>query len=75
MNAVLTLTEMRDRFPRQWVLVGSPRFDRKGRLRSGTVLAHSSNRDEVYRQLRETDARSVNVEYLGEVPADLALAL
>jgi hypothetical protein len=75
MNGVLTLAEMRDRFPRQWVLVGSPRFDRKGRLRSGTVLAHSSSRDEVYRQLRESDAQSVNVEYLGDMPPDLALAL
>lgn len=75
MNALLSLTEMQQRFPGQWVLVSSPRFDRQGRLRSGAVLAHSANRDEVYERLRETEARFVNVEYMGEVPSDLGVAL
>jgi hypothetical protein len=75
MNAVLTATEMRRRFEDQWVLVEDPRFDQKGKLRSGSVLAHSPKREEIYQRLREAEARSMSVEYLGEVPADLAVAL
>jgi hypothetical protein len=75
MEATLTATQMRQRFNGQWILVGNPRFDPQGRLRSGFVLAHSPKRDEIYQLLRKTEAQSISVEYAGDVPADLAVAL
>lgn len=75
MSITLTLLEMRKRFPGQWVLVADPRFDPSGQLQSGVLLAHSSHREEIYQKLRQTQSQSVSVEYLGEVPIDLAVVL
>ncbi|CAN5688400.1 hypothetical protein BH11ARM2_BH11ARM2_09980 [soil metagenome] len=45
-----TLEEMSRRYDGEWILIGDPELDREGNPASGTVLAHSRERDEVYDQ-------------------------
>ena len=63
MNDVLTLGEIEARFPSEWVLIGDPQTDESQHLLSGTVLFHSTNRDEVDRKL------------LGVAPAEVRIPL
>jgi hypothetical protein len=50
MDEVLTIDEIKARFDGEWVLVGDPVTDEFLEVRSGRVLSHSKDRDEVYRR-------------------------
>ena len=41
----------------------------------GEVLAHSSNRDNIYSAISSRDGQSVAIEYIGAIPEDLAVIL
>jgi len=75
MKAGLTFQEMKAKYPGEWLLIGDPELDPSFHAKSGKVLAHSRSRDEIYRQLARVPGKRVSVEYAGQVPADLAVAL
>jgi hypothetical protein len=75
MKAVLTFQEMKAKYPGEWLLIGDPELDASLHAKSGKVLAHSRSRDEVYGELTRVRGKRVSVEYAGEIPADLAVAL
>ncbi len=75
MSEVMSLQEMRERYYGQWVLVGYEELDDDLTVRRGRVLAHSPDKDELYRQLLTLRGQRIAVEYLGEVPEDLAVVL
>lgn len=75
MSDVLTLPEIEARFPSEWVLIGDPQTDEFQRLRSGTVLFHSPDRDEVDRKLLELRPPKFAFRFLGSPPEDMALIL
>jgi hypothetical protein len=41
----------------------------------GRVITHSPSKDEIYRILSQTHGKDVIVEYMGELPKDLAVML
>ena len=47
MAEVLTIDEINERFPDEWVLIGDPETDESLEVRRGKVLCHSKERDEV----------------------------
>jgi len=53
MTEFMSVAEIRDRFESEWVLLKDPEITDSLRVRSGTVLWHSRDRDEVYRKARE----------------------
>lgn len=70
MNEVMTIAEIHERFPSEWVLLGAPQTDPYRGVQSGTLLCHSRDRDEVYRKAMELPApRHIAVLYTGSVPA------
>jgi hypothetical protein len=70
MNEVLTLAEINERFPSEWVLLGDPQTDTYLGVQGGTLLCHSKDRDEVYRKAIELPApKHIAVLYTGPVPA------
>lgn len=73
MNDVLTIDEIEARFPSEWVLIGDPQTDEYQRLLAGTVLFHSSDRDDVDRKLLELRPPRFAFRYLGAMPEDVAL--
>jgi hypothetical protein len=80
MDEILTLEEMKKRYSGEWVLIGCTELDPEMRIIRGRILAHSLDRDEVYRQiplslLVDDQIVALAVEYMGEVPEDVAVVL
>jgi len=75
MDETLTVEEIEDRFPSEWVLIGDPQTDEAQRLLAGKVLFHSPERDEVDRRLLELRPSRFAFRYLGAMPEGMALVL
>ena len=75
MKDVLTIEEIESRFDSEWVLVGDLKSDKAQWVVSGRVLAHSRNRDDVYRTLLALRPRHYAMWYTGKLPDDMAVVL
>jgi hypothetical protein len=70
MSQVLTTAEIYAQFPSEWALLGDPQTGPQLGIRSGTVLWHSKDRDEVDRKAIELPApKHIAVLYTGPIPA------
>ncbi|MEG4116484.1 hypothetical protein QUA43_03190 [Microcoleus sp. N9_B4] len=68
---ILTAAEIRDRYPREWVLIADTESDDLWNVIRGEVLAHSPQREEIDRALTKfKDIRSISIEYTGPIPDD-----
>ncbi len=65
--------EMKKKYPQEWVLVEFAELNQDLSVKEGTVIAHSPDRDEVYRQLSRTKGKNIAVEYLGSASSDLTV--
>ena len=75
MNQVMNVKAIKEQYAGEWVLIAYTELDDEMRVIRGQVLAHSPDRDEVYRKLLSVRGEKVAVEYMGEVPEDLAVVL
>jgi hypothetical protein len=76
MNEVLTRTEIEARFPDEWILVINPDVGPDQVVRSGTLLAHSKDRDEIDRMAIEAPARHIAVWFNGDpIPAGMKVLM
>lgn len=75
MDEVLTLEELRKRYDGEWVLVGDPELTDMNEVVRGKVLAHSPDRDEVYRKLAELRPKRSAMECFKRVPDDVVIVL
>lgn len=71
----MTYEQIKARFDSEWVLVGEPETDEALNIRSGTVLHHSKDREEVYRRAIELRPPRVAVMYAGTIPEDTAVVV
>ena len=72
---MMTYEEIEERYQSEWILVGTPETDEALNVRRGTVLHHSRDREEVYREaIRLRPSRSA-VIYTGTMPQDTAVVL
>ncbi len=78
MADIQTIDEMREAYRGEWAFLADCEDDGSGRLVRGKVVAHSADRDDVYRVMAnygETADHSgegggyFTVRYLGEIPA------
>ncbi|MBI1913932.1 MAG: hypothetical protein HYS12_04235 [Planctomycetes bacterium] len=70
MDSVLTVEEIRERFPSEWVLIGDPQTAETLAVQAGKVLCHSKDRDEVYRKAIELRPKRFAFLYTGPIPAE-----
>jgi hypothetical protein len=75
MGEILSYSEMKQCFDAEWVLLENPETLDDLIVRSGKVLSHSKNRDEIYRKARELKPRHSAILFLGELPDDVAVVL
>ncbi len=75
MEEIMSIQEMRSRYPAEWLLIAYTELDEEMNVIRGEVLAHSPDRDEIYRQLLLMKGKSVAIEYAGTIPEDLAVVL
>ncbi len=71
----MTLAEQLQGYQNEWVLIEYTELDEHLNAIHGRVIAHSPNKDEIYRILSQTHGKNVIVEYVGELPKDLAVML
>ncbi len=74
-DQVLTLDQIKEEFDSEWILLADPEVDRRGQIVRGRVVAHSKDRDEVYRKSIELRLKSAATLYTGKMPKDTAIVL
>ena len=67
--------EIKNAFKDQWVLVQVDEVDASFNILEGEVLAHSKDKEEVYKKLLQIRPKQFSVEYTGVIPEDLAVVL
>jgi hypothetical protein len=75
MNEFLSLAEIQARFESEWVLLEDPETTESLEVKSGRVLWHSKDRDEVYRKARELRPKHSALLYTGRLPEKMVVVL
>lgn len=75
MKETMTYAEISGQFDSEWVLLEDPETAPDLTVRTGKVLWHSRNRDEVYRKARELHPAHSAMLYVGKMPDDVAVVL
>jgi len=71
---ILTITEIRDRYPGEWVLIADPESEDQWNALRGKILAHSPEREEIDKALIAfKHIQSISIEYTGPIPYDYAV--
>ena len=74
-DKILSLEEIFSLYPDEWVLIVNPELDEEFSVIRGEVLAHATERDEIYSKLSLRNGKSVAIEYTGSIPDNLAVML
>ena len=69
----MRLGDIQKKYRNQWVLVEFSKLDKDLRVKDGKVLAHASNKEDIYKALLGTRGKNVSIEYCGELPKDLVV--
>ncbi len=72
---ILSLEEIFSLYPDRWVLIVNPELDEELNVIRGEVLAHATERDEIYSKLSLRNGKSVAIEYTGSIPDNIAVML
>ena len=75
MTEVVVLDDIQNRFVSEWVLLEDPETTESLEIKSGKVLWHSKDRDEVYRKARELQPVHSAILYTGTIPEDMVIVL
>jgi hypothetical protein len=75
MNEVLTMDEIKARYPSEHVLVEDPQTNWDHVVLGGRVLAHSADQGEVYCKGLELRPKRFAVVFTGELPEDVVYIL
>jgi hypothetical protein len=71
MVEILTIEEMKERYPDEWVLIGDYQTKPSSlEVVAGRVLAHHKDRDEFDRLIRAQMPAPVSIKCFKELPAD-----
>ena len=69
----MTWKEIRKRYAGQWVLIEYRKLDEQLNVIDGEVIAHSPDKETIYKHLLKTKGKNIAIEYAGELPQDLAV--
>ncbi len=73
---VMTIEEIRQTYPNQWVIIADTESDEDFNIIKGQVLAHSPERAQIDQALMDyTQMPSLAIEYTGSIPEDYAVML
>ena len=75
MSETMTFEEIELRYDGQWVLIAYTETDEDLKVVKGKVIAHSANKEDGDRALAKAGEQPLAIEYMGQVPEDLAFIL
>lgn len=70
----LAFNEIKTRYPDEWVLLKDPETVEGLSIKSGVLVAHSSNRDDIYRKQRNLKG-DYAILFTGEIAKDKVFVL
>ncbi|MEW6104043.1 MAG: hypothetical protein AB1630_09600 [bacterium] len=59
----------------EWVLIDVKEIDDDFMIKEGEIIAHSKDKEEIYKNLLEKRPKNFSIEYTGKIPEDLAVVL
>lgn len=74
MNKKESIEVIKEKYKDEWVLISDYELDEALNPLCGVVVAHSKNRDEIYKEQMDYKG-NLCIEYTGEIPDDLAVML
>jgi hypothetical protein len=75
MSKLMTFAEIKRNYDGEWVLIAYTKTNEDLQVIEGKVIAHSANKEDIYKALESTPQQPLAIEYMGEVPEDLAFIL
>ena len=75
MSEIMTFEEIKENYDGQWVLIAYSETDEDLQVVKGKVIAHSVNKEDIYQALESATEQPLAIEYMGQVPEDLAFIL
>lgn len=75
MPQVMTFEAMKQHYQNEWLLIAYTEIDENLNVIQGEVLAHSTDVEPLYDLMPQFKDRAVALEYIGEIPKDLAFIL
>ncbi|MBI4690925.1 MAG: hypothetical protein HY754_11795 [Nitrospirae bacterium] len=64
-----------EQYKAEWILIDVKEIDEDFKIIEGDVIAHSKDKEEIYKKLLELKPKNFSIEYTGEIPEDLAVVL
>lgn len=65
---ILTMEEIKQKYPNQWVLIEYIELDEDLNIVSGEVVETASTKDEIYVKLLNAKVTRFAIEYTGQLP-------
>jgi hypothetical protein len=75
MSEILSVAEIEERYPNEWILVEEPSTNETLEVQSGKVRWHSPDRDETYRKAVELRPPNFAFLYTGTIPENTEIVL
>jgi len=75
MNESMTMRQMEKSFDKEWVLIENPVCAKNLNVKSGKVLLHSKNKQDIYKMAKKVLPKSFAVLYIGDPPEDMVFVL
>jgi len=75
MSKIMTFQEMKQNYQGEWLLIAYKDLDDQMQVIEGEVLAHSPHQSDIYEVLPSIAEQPLAIEYVGQVPEDVAFIL
>jgi hypothetical protein len=75
MPVIMTFEQIQQNYDGEWVLIAYTETDENLQVVKGEVIAHSANKEEIYQALESNQDRPMAIEYMGQIPEDVAFIL
>lgn len=75
MSQIMSFEEIKRNYDGEWVLISYTETDENFQVIKGKVVAHSTNKEDIYKVLESAKEQPLAIEYIGQIPEDLAFVL
>ena len=69
------MSAIKKRFHNQWLLIEVSKYDGDYNIKEGKVLANSPFKAKIYQALLKYTGKNLAIEYVGELPKEMAVLL
>ena len=67
--------EIKKLYHNEWLLIEVEKFDKDYNVVEGEILISSPSREEIYQALLKYPGKNLAIEYVGELPKEMAVLL